>query len=434
MLCTGLSSVSGMQVRGSLIALLLAGVTLGCGSASTPGEIGGAWVGTITAGGDVTTVINESGSVWGGSARLVEELSIGVDAGADEYMFGEVIDLYADDRAIYVVDRQIPAVRAYDHEGRYLRDFGGPGQGPGEYTRPSNVRTTPNGEVLVLDDGTRRINVYAPDGQPRDDVYPLATGLYCCPVPWFVDGGGSIWVGHVDWDPRGSVFGSVSTLREYGTEGATGRTREVPSIEFEAATVIGDDGRPHTLPNSPHFAWSVAPSGRLVVGASDRYRFEIHDLDSGVTHVERSWQGTLITREELDWHRRFQMAVKRAPAGWDGAELPDHMPAFIEFIATETGEIWVSRPGPSRRSPDCADPSGGLEELMIRGPCWQRTRTYEVFGPDGRFLGPVDTPDELQRLDQLAPPWIDDGRFLAAVSDDAGTVMVKRYRLLPPPR
>ena len=52
----------------------------------------------------MTTVVNESGSVWGGTARLVEEMSIGVDIGADEYMFGHVYSVAAHDDRIYVLD------------------------------------------------------------------------------------------------------------------------------------------------------------------------------------------------------------------------------------------------------------------------------------------------------------------------------------------
>jgi len=44
------------------------------------------WVGTITTEGNVTTVVNESGSVWGGTARLVEEASIGLAVGPEEYI------------------------------------------------------------------------------------------------------------------------------------------------------------------------------------------------------------------------------------------------------------------------------------------------------------------------------------------------------------
>ena len=41
------------------------------------------WRGSITTEGTVTTVRNESGSVWEGVGTLVEEASIGVEAGAD---------------------------------------------------------------------------------------------------------------------------------------------------------------------------------------------------------------------------------------------------------------------------------------------------------------------------------------------------------------
>ena len=143
-----------------------------------------------------------------------------------------------------------------------------------------------------------------------------------------------------------------------------------------------------------------------------------------------TWEKIPIDEEQRDWTRRFQIAVERAPARWDGSELPEHMPAFRSFVPAYTGEVWVHRPGPNRRLRECADPAGGLEELMSRGPCWERARAYEVFGPDGRFLGQVDVPDELERLDQVAQPWIAGDQFIAAVSDEAGTVMVKRYRLV----
>jgi len=66
--------------------LLAAAVACGGGDAGT--SFDPAWVGTITTEDKVTTVINESGSVWGGTATLVEEASIGVETGAPEYMFG----------------------------------------------------------------------------------------------------------------------------------------------------------------------------------------------------------------------------------------------------------------------------------------------------------------------------------------------------------
>ena len=72
-----------MNLRSIVAVSVVALVVAACvPQESSPGA-DGTWVGTITTEGNVTTVINESGSVWGGTARLVEEMSIGVDIGDD---------------------------------------------------------------------------------------------------------------------------------------------------------------------------------------------------------------------------------------------------------------------------------------------------------------------------------------------------------------
>jgi len=83
--------------------LMLAVLATACGPQESSPEADTTWVGTITTEGDVTTVINESGSVWGGTARLVEEASIGVESGPEEHMLGQITALYATDDEIYVL-------------------------------------------------------------------------------------------------------------------------------------------------------------------------------------------------------------------------------------------------------------------------------------------------------------------------------------------
>lgn len=66
----------------------------------------GAWDGTVTTEDNVTTVVNQTGSVWGGTAQLIEEASIGVDAGDEPYLLGDVNGVVAHDGRIYVLDGQ----------------------------------------------------------------------------------------------------------------------------------------------------------------------------------------------------------------------------------------------------------------------------------------------------------------------------------------
>jgi hypothetical protein len=44
---------------------------IGCSSGSRDTVSEGTWVGGVTTEGNVTTVVNESGSIWGGMATLV---------------------------------------------------------------------------------------------------------------------------------------------------------------------------------------------------------------------------------------------------------------------------------------------------------------------------------------------------------------------------
>ncbi len=70
---------------GFLLGYLVVATT-GCSEPEIAGAAdAGAWVGAFTTEGNVTTVVNESGSLWGAPATLVEEASIGVVEGADEF-------------------------------------------------------------------------------------------------------------------------------------------------------------------------------------------------------------------------------------------------------------------------------------------------------------------------------------------------------------
>ena len=59
----------------------------------------------------------------------MEELSIGEEVGEEAYLFGRITDAWASDERIYLIDAQIPVVRAFDGSGRHLFDVGRPGQG-----------------------------------------------------------------------------------------------------------------------------------------------------------------------------------------------------------------------------------------------------------------------------------------------------------------
>ena len=374
-------------LRAAMIVVVLL-VAATCSTAAPDERADGTWVGTITTEGNVTTVVNESGSVWGGTARLVEEASIGVESGAEEYLFGEIHSIFADETRIYVVDRQVPAVRMYDHEGAFLGNLGAEGQGPGEYTRPSLVTVDERGLVYVADSQLRRINVYSPDGEPLDNW--SVPNYMCCYVPMYAIGEGRLQI-PVHAAPPSRLFG----FQSYGAEGPTGEERWIPDFDFEPVRrSVG--GRGVGVRFTPALVFAPVPAGGVVAGINDSYRFEVQHHDGRRLVVEHRRPQVRLFPEEWEWWRRYSVAATRVfrqipDYDWDGAEMPHHKPVYDHFIPSTTGEIWVARENVSERIPGCAeDPIAAGYEVLETDPCWRADWLFDAFGEDGRYLGSVE--------------------------------------------
>jgi len=156
--------------------------------------------------------------------------------------------------------------------------------------------------------------------------------------------------------------------------------------------------------------------------------------DGSVIVVKREYDPIEVHPDERDWWRRYYIAIySRGKPGWtwDGAEIPEAKPAFTEFWPTVAGYIWVIRPGPGRRLPQC-DPDADVNDhdAFQAARCWGETEIVDVFSADGRFLGELDVPDEVNL--RFAMPWVKGDTVIASLYDESGTIMVKRYRLVPP--
>ena len=366
-----------------------------------------------------------------GRRRFVEEASIGVDVGDDEYMFGMINSVYATADRIYVADVQVPAVRVYDHEGTFVRTLGRAGQGPGEYQYPAVVAADSSGRAFVLSSRNGRINVYSPSGEPAGE-WPMPSSR-CCAWPMYLLTGEALWAPVQEWNEE-------HTERRYGLQavgpsGPYGEVAFIPELEYEETTYEVRPGFDTKTPFSAWLVWNPAADGRLLVGATDRYRFEVHAPDGSTLIVEKDWEPVPVPPDHKEWERRSAVASQRrgnAPEfTWDGAEIPDHKAAYTALIPALSGETWVARWGASERLSPCAeDPVEAGQQAAYEKPCWKNEEIVDAFDADGRYLGEVELP---QGVRPFAPFLFIDGRMVVAVvEDEAGTIMVKRYRLALP--
>jgi hypothetical protein len=396
-----------------------------CGGGGPGSPRSGEWAGTVTTEGNVTTVINESGSVWGGPAELVEDLSIGVESGDDAYMFGRIDGIGATEDRIYVLEDRPPAVRVYGHDGRHLFDFGGAGEGPGELNNPVTMGVDPGGRVMVQD--LRRVTVYSLEGEPLD-TWPYRGGLIL-PITVALDG--TTWI---PWNWRDDE-GFHAGLMAVAPDGSEGRRVDGPDYDYEPWQLTARQGgrtMMASVPYAPGSAFAVLPSGAVAQGLRDRYRFEVHRPDGSVLVIERAIEPPPISTAEAEWRTATTAARLRAyqPGwAWTARPIPGHKPAFQSFAGDRWGRIWVQRILRTDEAPDCEPGPPSADERVLLS-CWTDVMGWDVFDEaTGRFLGSVEQPAPFTF--RPPPAFLEDG-MLAVVEDEAGTLMVKRYRLALP--
>jgi hypothetical protein len=429
-------------------AVIVGAVAVACGGTGEDAEPAREeWVSETTTDGDVTTVRTISGSIWGGPAQLVEQLSIGVEAGEQPYMFGSIASVKATADRIYVLDRSVPALRVYDRQGQHLMDIGAEGDGPGEFRSPDGLVIAPDGRIFLNDTSQGRITVFSPEGELLD-TWPLEMGGIR------ISGLGMVWA-----NGKPYTAGLAGEMPDRMTMGQGGRMVR-PPLGMVPRGPDGNDGDPIPQPQfdyePPRFervqrrregggmavmvsmvevpfvarqSWALSPSGAMVGGVGNDYSFDIHYPDGPVTRVAKDYEPVPIGAAEVDWHVEqvtAQMRENDPEWTWSGPEVPTVKPAYSNLVPDLSDRVWVERVGEGTENPECVrDP-----ETMIWEPaCWTDSRYYEVFDLEGRFLGAIETPENL-RLSLNAH--ISGDEVFAAVEDELGVITVKRFQIVTP--
>jgi hypothetical protein len=344
--------------------------------------------------------------------------SIGSIDGAAEYVFGNITAVAEDaQRRIWVADRIGSTVRVYGPDGRFLRQLGREGDGPGEYRWPVDVRF--RGDTAYVRDGNR-VTVLVPRarGAIADSVrtsWRLPGYGNSASRAAAMDASGSYWYPNYLMRADASVNRQFY-LRAHAGEWATD-TLEVPQYPGMGATNSAfyrtgpSGGRMlrglSTVPFAPRPRWDITPRGTIVSGDGSSY--EIRETDRA-GRVVRRFTRDVPRRPIPAAERRDSLAALRArldsvpvplgevlnmPDDVRQARLPDVLPAFIDVQVAANGSVWVRRwPRPGRRE-----------------------SIFDVFTDDGRYARTIIVPATLA----LEPPPFMTGQTIIGVVVDATT-------------
>ena len=244
--------------------------------------------------GDTVRVRTVSGSVWGVSPILVEELRIGSLEGPDEETFGSISEMAVDSAGgIYVFDRQVPALRYFNDKGEYVRTLGREGSGPGEYRNTTmGLAVRKDGRVILRDHRNARFNLYNPDGTVSDSWF-FGSGTMGNRM-LFTDQGDHTYL-KVNVGALGAGELPEHGYAHFDDHGELVDTLRTPPWDNPPPGSVGSSF-------SPSLEWGIDGQGDVVVGASDRYAFEVRRTDGGVLRVIREVPIVPLNPEERAEH------------------------------------------------------------------------------------------------------------------------------------
>lgn len=418
---------------------------LACAGSESPDARGGRradWTTTIDTVGDTVVARTTGGSDAASAQALTAEITIGVEEGADEYTLGQVTEVeVGPGGAIYVFDRQVPALRMYDSAGKYVRTLGRKGGGPGEYQAANGVGVHRDGRVVLWDAGKASINVYSPAGETQTSwPVPGGGGFYTSSAV-FTDTAGNTYIRTTIADPpktgnapQGRVFG-LTGLVKWSADGSSLDSLTPPESPIEPMYITaqreGSTSR-SSVPFAPAFSWTFSPLGYFVSARTDRYAVTLSIPGGTVTRIEREIEPVPVDADERADAELIATAGMRMTDPtwrWSGASIPTTKPFIRAISAAEDGRIWVSVARPGERIPEgelAPPPSVQIGEVKrVPDPKWRQPLVYDVFEPNGRFLGrvaaPAKTTFRAMRGDHV---W-------AVRRDSLDVEQIVRYRLTP---
>jgi hypothetical protein len=386
------------------LPILLPAVLLTLSACGGEGGAASGWAGTVDtlAGGRVRVTSPERGA-WreGEGWKLVEEMRIGSVDEEGPTMFGGLTDLEVDGLGrVWAADDMAKEIRVFGPDGRHVRTVGRKGGGPGEFEQIGGMDVDPAGRVWVYDPPNMRFSVLDTAGalvtsHRRDQGMMM--------VPWR---GGFDASGRLH-DPSAFREGEEFTqvMLRYDSAMTPVDTLKLP--RYEAAQFRLQRGQGLMLasvPFTPSLLWNLSRAGGVWMGITDRYELHHVTLAGDTTRtVSRSFTPTPVTQAEKDAELARMEWFTSQGGKVDAGRVPNVKPAFQAIFEDEQGYLWIS-PSLPKDAP----------------------RAYDVFDPEGRYLGRVDVPGEDRSL-SLA---IIRGASVHGIARDAdGVAYVVRYRI-----
>ena len=384
-------------------------------------------------------VVRNDAPAWSDSTgwRLSPEpmLHIGEVGGSPEYQLASAHSpVRLADGTIVVANMATNQIRFFDSRGRFIRNAGGKGQGPGEFTQLYRMKKIAGDSLMALNP-TTLTSIFTADGQYiRRFTLDLVSSR---PNIW--------WLGRLD---DGTLI--AHSLMEKGvrfegrspeSDGHEGRVIRPDrpegyrdslmlfrfTMEGKMIDSLGDLPSQHLGADTP-----FAPNGgyafhgnRFIHGPGDVFEIRVFSV--------RPYSAHAASTDDAGLPVRLERVITRTPTR-DLTVTADHQKAWVDQQCARID--W--RGGPCRIVPPVYParfPAHGRLLTDAGGNVWvqdyllpgETATRWTVLDTAGKWLGMVDMPP------RFAPNEIGDDYVLGIWRDEADVQFVRMYRLLKKP-
>ena len=363
---------------------------------------------SFTKAGD-TTIAATTGDV---PERLLRHFVVDWRASNDSIVqaIGDVSDMaIALDGRVWIWDRTTPALWLMDVDGKAMRKISRAGSGPGEYRNANSIAVARDGALVMWDNGNSRITIYNADGTYRSTA-PLQFGD-CCGMSVYIDTQNRIWLtthprmvgdkGKLDPNEAGMGKPEMIGYFRYDSAGKMLDTLMAPTMPgvdplvtamHISATGIG--GMSQVVPYANHARHEVSPSGHIVSVVSRPYA--VHTMfDGKPVRITREFTPPPVPDDERAQLRaaiEFRMVREKSDFKWNGPEIPREKPPINDLVVGLDGRIWVNLSVESEVYEPDPPRARGNEPPPPPVKYRAKEKRWDVFEPDGRYLGRVAAP------------------------------------------
>lgn len=384
--------------------------TVAC-AADSPFHSAATLVDTLSDGSILVT--NAPSGVWspgtGSRWKIVESVRIGLVEGDGPQQFGEIRSVAVDDLdRMWLVDALANDLRVFEGDGTFVRAIGRRGEGPSEFQRIGDAFGGPGGRIWVEDLVRRRWEVFDTAGT-RVEGHAVVSTVGNSPRAWTRQGLFAV----LDED--------VIEFYEHigGRLRATDRSFPLPQPRMPRMVSIESGEGSVAMEVPPPFValpWMVLGSDLdLWLGDSSGedgyYDIRRIGLDAGraILTIRRRYSAIEIADSirvaALESFRQQYTTGDMPPAGIGLGMVPREYPPFVDFQVSTDGHLWVRR-----------TLAGGVSG-------------FDVFGPDGRYLGQPEMPVGL-RAASMEVELITDQSIYAIDTDHLGVDYVVRLDIV----